>query len=133
MHLRLGKEDLLTLLLRLRYFHCLTEVTTLKVAEKLHSTPCELMHWHECRLLGHAKPENQLVAYVWEPGDGLEVILDTLVEVCLCMICIIWALLCNDAGPLGHAYALKALPHETKPQWTILLFVYPIVQSKSLT
>jgi hypothetical protein len=37
--LRLLKEDLLTLLLRCGYFHCLTEVTTLEVVEKLHSTP----------------------------------------------------------------------------------------------
>ncbi len=65
-HLRLCKEDLLTLLLRRGYFHCLTEVATIKVAEKLHSTPCELVHWHECGLLGCTKPANQLVAYIWE-------------------------------------------------------------------
>jgi hypothetical protein len=97
------------------------EVVTLEVAEKLHSTPCELVHWHECRLLGCTKPVNQLVAYIWETGDSLEVIPDALIKVQLCTICIVWALLCNDAGPLGQAYVLKALIHETKQQWTIVL------------
>jgi hypothetical protein len=67
------------------------------------------------------KPANQLVAYVWKSGDGLRIIFDTLIEVCLHMICIVWALLRNDAGPLGQASALKALTHETKQQWTIVL------------
>jgi hypothetical protein len=49
--LRLREEDLFTLLLRRGYVHCLTEVVTLKVAEKLHSTPLELVHWYESRLL----------------------------------------------------------------------------------
>jgi hypothetical protein len=79
------------------------------------------VHWHESGLLKGTEPANQLVAYVWESSNGLKVIPDTLVEVCLCMICIIWASLCNDAGPLGQAYALKALTHETKQQWTIIL------------
>jgi hypothetical protein len=112
--LRLHEEDLFTLLLRCRYIHCSTEVTTLKVAEKLHSTPRELVHQHESRLLGGTEPENQLVAYIWESGNSLKVILDTLVEVCLHTICIVWALLCNDAGPLGQAYTLKALTYETE-------------------
>jgi hypothetical protein len=99
--LRLCKEDLFTLLLCHRYFHCLAEVATLEVAKKLYSRPHELVHWHESRLLGCTKPENQLVTYIWEISDGLEVIPDTLVEVCLHTICIVWALLCNDAGPLG--------------------------------
>jgi hypothetical protein len=57
------------------------EVVTLKVAEKLHLTPRELVHWHECGLLGLTKPANQLVAYIWETGNSLEVIPDALVEV----------------------------------------------------
>ncbi len=121
MHLRLCGEDLLTLLLRRRYFHHSTEVVTLEVAKKLCSTLHELVHWHESGLLGRTKPANQLVAYVWETGDGLELIPDKLIQVCLCTICIVWALLCNDAGPLGQAYVLKALTHETKQQWTIVL------------
>jgi hypothetical protein len=56
--LRLRKEDLFTLLLHRGYVHCSTEVVTLKVAEKLHLMPGELVHWHECRLLGHTKPAN---------------------------------------------------------------------------
>ncbi len=99
MCLGLCKEDLFTLLLCRGYFHCSTEVATLKVAEKLHSMLHELMHWHERGLLGRTKPANQLVAYIGKPGNGLKVILDTFVEVCLRTICIVWTSLCNDAGP----------------------------------
>jgi hypothetical protein len=102
-HLRLHEEDLFTLLLRRRYVHCLAEVTTIEVAEKLHSTPRELVHWHESGLLRITEPANQLVAYVWESGNGLKIIPDTLVKFCLSMICIVWALLCNDTGPLSQA------------------------------
>jgi hypothetical protein len=79
--LRLHKEDLFTLLLRCRYIHCLMEVTTLEVVEKLYSTPHELVHWHESRFLRSTEPANQLVAYVWKSGDGLKIIPDTLVKV----------------------------------------------------
>jgi hypothetical protein len=48
--LGLREEDLYTLLLRRGYIHRSTEVVTLKVAEKLHLTPHELMHWHESGL-----------------------------------------------------------------------------------
>jgi hypothetical protein len=90
------------------------EVATPDVAEKLYSTPHEFVHWHESRFPGSTEPENQLVTYIWESGDGLKVIVDTLVKVCFCTICIVWASLCNDAGPLGQAYALKLLTHETE-------------------
>ncbi len=80
-HLRLRREDFFTLLLCRGYVHRSTEVVTLEVAEELHSMPRELMHWHECGLLGHTKPANQLVAYIWETNDSLEVIPDELVEV----------------------------------------------------
>jgi hypothetical protein len=119
--LGLRKEDLLALLLRRGYFHCSAVVATFEVAEKLYSMPRELVHWHECGLLGHTKPADQLVAYIWETGNSLEVIPDALVEVCLHTICIFQALLCNDAGPLGLAYILKALTHKNKQQWTIVL------------
>jgi hypothetical protein len=113
-HLRLRKEDLFTPLLCRRYVHCSMEVTTIKVVEKLYSTPHELVHWPESGLLRSMEPANKLVAYVWESGDGLTVIPDTLVKVCLCTICIVWASLRNDAGPLGLAYALKVLTHEVE-------------------
>jgi hypothetical protein len=119
--LRLHEEDLFTLLLGHGYVHCSTEVVTLEVAEKLHLTPHELVHWHESGLLGCKKPANQLVANVGEPGDGLKVVPDALVEVCLRMVCIIWASFHDDAGPLGQAYVLKALTQEAKQQWTIVL------------
>ncbi len=121
MHLRLQEEDVFTLLLRRRYIHRSTEIATLEVAEKLYSTLCELVYWHESGFLGHTKPANQLVTYVWKSGNGLKVILDTLIEGCLRTICIVWALLRDDAGPLGQAYTLKAPTHETKQQWTIVL------------
>ncbi len=111
-HLGLCKEDLFTLFLCCRYVHHSMEVTTIKVAEKLYSMPHELVHRHESGLLRSMEPANQLVAYVWESGNGLKVIPDTLVEIWLCMICIVWASLHNDAGPLGQAYTLKALTHE---------------------
>jgi hypothetical protein len=113
-HLGLHKEDLFTLLLCRGYFHCSTEVATLKVAEKLYLTPHELVHWHKSRLLGHMKPANQLVAYIWKIGDSLKVIPDAFVKVCLHMICLIWTLLFDDTGPLGQAYVLKALTHEVE-------------------
>ncbi len=72
------------------------------------------MHWHESGLLGRTKPANQLVANIWKTSDSLEVIPDALVEVCLCTICLVWASLSNDPGPLGQAYVLKALTHEVK-------------------
>jgi hypothetical protein len=97
------------------------EVATLKVAEKLYSTLRELVHWHESGLLGRTKPANQLVANIWKSSNGLKVIPDTLVEVCLCTICIVWASLCNVTCPLSQAYALKALTHEIKQQLTIVL------------
>jgi hypothetical protein len=114
MSLGLREEDLFTLLLRCGYFHHLTEVTTLKIAVMLCSMPHELMHWHESGLLGHTQPANQLVAYIGTTGDSLEVILDIFIKVSLCMICIVWTLLCNDAGSFGQAYVLKALTHEFK-------------------
>jgi hypothetical protein len=83
--------------------------------------PHELVHWHESGLFGHAKPANQLVANVGEPGNGLEVVPDALVEVCLRPTCIFRALFCDDAGPLCQSYVLKALTQEAKQQWTIVL------------
>ncbi len=87
--LGLREEDLFTLLLRCRYVHQSTEVVTLGVAEKLHLTPHELVHWHESGLLGHTKQANQLVANVGEPGNGLKLVPDALVKVCLRTICIV--------------------------------------------
>jgi hypothetical protein len=112
MRLRLHEEDLFTLLLRRGYFHCLTEVATLKIAEKLYSMPHEPVHQHKSMLLSRTKPANQLVAYIQKPSNSLEVIPDTFVKVCLCTICIVRISLCDDAGPFGQAYVLKALTHE---------------------
>ncbi len=120
-HLRLREEDLFTLLLRRGYVHRSTEVVTLEVAEKLHLTPHEHVHWHESGLFGRTKLSNQLVTDVGEPSNGLEVVPDALTEGCLHPICIVRALFCNDAGPLCQAYVLKALTQEAKQQWTIVL------------
>jgi hypothetical protein len=118
--LRLCEEDLFTLLLRRAYVHCLTEVLTLEVAEKLHLMPHELVHQHEGGLLGRTKPANQLVT-IGEPGNDLEVVPDALVKVCLRLICIVQASFRNDTGPLSQAHVLKALTQEAKQQWTIVL------------
>ncbi len=114
MRLGLCKENLFTLLLRHGYFHHLTKIATLKIAEKLYSTLHEFLHRHESGLLGHTKPASQLVPYIGKTGNSLKVIPDALVKVCLHKICIIWTLLCNDASPCGRAYVLKALTHEVK-------------------
>jgi hypothetical protein len=111
MHLGLRTEDLFTLLLHHGYFHRLTEVATLKIAEKLYLIPHELVHWRESGLLGSTKTTDQLVAYIREPGNGLKVIPDAFIEVCICTICVLGALLCNDTGPFGQAYVLKTLTH----------------------
>jgi hypothetical protein len=113
---RLGlcKENLFTFLLRHSYVHRLMEVTTLKISEKLYSTQHELVHWHESRLLRSMEPANQLATYVWESGNGLKIIPDTCIEVCLRAICIIWASLYDDACPLSQAYTLKALTHDVE-------------------
>jgi hypothetical protein len=119
--LRLRKEDLFTLILCRGYVHHLTGVVTLKVAEKLHSTPHELMHQHESGLLCRTQPANQLVANVGKPGDGLKIIPDALIKVCLHTICIVQASFRDNAGPLCQAYILKALTQEAKQQLTIVL------------
>jgi hypothetical protein len=90
--LRLGEEDLFTLLLRRGYLHCSMEIIALEVAEKLYSTTHELVHRHESGLLGRTKPANQLVANVEEPGNGLKVVPDSFVEFFLRRICIFWTL-----------------------------------------
>jgi hypothetical protein len=56
MRLGLWEEDLFTLLLCHGYFHRLTKVATLEIAEELYLTPHELVHWHESGLLGSVKP-----------------------------------------------------------------------------
>jgi hypothetical protein len=114
MCLGLRKEDLFTLLLCCGYFNVSTEVATLEIAEKLHSMLHELVHRHESGLLGRTKPANPLVAYIEKIGDSLEVIRDTFVKACPRMICIAWTSICNDAGPFGQAYILKALTNEVE-------------------
>jgi hypothetical protein len=100
MRLGLCKEGFFTLLLRCGYFHHSTKVTTLKIAEKLYSTPHELMHWHESRLLGSTNPADQLAAYIGEPGNGLKVVPDTFIENLPLYNLRLRALLCDDAGHL---------------------------------
>jgi hypothetical protein len=119
--LSMCEEDLFTLLLCCGYVHRLTEVVTLEVAEKLHLMLHELVHWHESRLLCCTKPANQLVKDIGEPSNGLKVVPDALVEVCLCTICITGASFCNNTGLLCQAYILKALKQKAKQQWTIVL------------
>ncbi len=92
---------------------------SVEVAEELHSTPCELMHWHEFGLLGNAKPTNQLVANVQEPGNCLEVILNALVKVFLCQVRIAVSLFAHNIGPLDETDVLKKLAHQAEQCWTV--------------
>jgi hypothetical protein len=101
MRFGLRKEDLFTLLLHRGHFHQSTEVATLEIAEELYSTPHELVHWHESGLLGGMKPADQLVANIGEPGNGLKVIPDLFIKVCLCLVCVIGASLCDDISPFS--------------------------------
>ncbi len=73
------------------------DVAIVKIAEELYSMPHKLMHWHEGGLLGGAKPADQLVANIGEPGDCLKVIPDALVKVCLRTVCFGGASLGNVA------------------------------------
>ncbi len=63
--------------------------------------PHELVHWHKSRLFCCTKPANQLVANVWEPGNGLEVVPDALVEVV-------------QSALSGHRFA-TTLVHSVRP------------------
>jgi hypothetical protein len=58
MRLGLCVEDVVALLLCCGQLHRLTDTATLEVAEELYLTLHEFMHWHECGLLGGAKPKN---------------------------------------------------------------------------
>ncbi len=103
MHLGLREEDLLTLLLHCGYFYHSTEVATLEVAEKLYSTPHELVHWHESGLLGSTKPVNQLAAYIWETSNSLEVIPDAPLKFAFV-----------QSALFGHCFAMT-LVHSVRP------------------
>jgi hypothetical protein len=99
MCLGLREEDLFALLLRCEKLHHSTDVATVKVTEELYLTLNELMHWHEGGLLCGTKPVDELVTNIWEPGNCLKIIHDSLVEVCLCMLCFSGASLGNFACP----------------------------------
>ncbi len=96
-------------------------VATLEIAEELYSTPHELVHWHESGLLGSTKPADQLVANIGEPGNSLKEISDAFVQVCLCTVCVIGALLRDDVCPFNQTFILKTLTHQVKQCWTIVL------------
>ncbi len=83
--------------------------------------PHELVHQHEGGLHGSTKPADQLIANIAEPGDGLKAIPDAFLEICLCTVCVIGALLCNDICPFCQTYILKTLTHQVKQCWTIVL------------
>jgi hypothetical protein len=97
------------------------EVTVNEVAEELHSTPHKLMHWHECGLLSNAKPMNQLVANIWEPGNCLKIVPNAFVEVFLCEVHIVRAFFTQNVGPLCETNVLKTLAHQPEQCWTVFL------------
>ncbi len=93
------------------------EVTTIKVAEELHSTPHDFMHWDERGLLGNSKPTNQLVT---KPGGCFKVIPDTLIEVFFLEMHIVGALFTHNDGPLCETDVMETLAHQAEQCWTIL-------------
>jgi hypothetical protein len=98
------------------------DIATDKVAEELYLMPHEVMHWHEGRLLGGAKPTNQLVAAnIQEPSNCLKIIPDALVKVGLCTVCFGGASLGNDIGPFSETYILETLTHQIEQCWTVVL------------
>jgi hypothetical protein len=97
------------------------EVANFKIVKELYLRPHELVHQHESRFLGGKKPVDQLVANIGEPGNSLKVVPDAFVEVPLCTVCIVGALLHNDVCPFGQTYILKPLTHQVKQCWTIIL------------
>jgi hypothetical protein len=116
------KEDLFGLLLSCRQLHCWADVATVKVAVELYLMLHELIHLHEGGLLGGAKPTNQLVANISEPGNCLKVIPDALVKFGLCTICLSGALLSNDVGLFSEIYILETLTHQVEQCWTVIFF-----------
>ena len=94
------------------------EVTTIKVAEELHSTPHDFMHWDEPGLLGNSKPTNQLVT---KPGGCFKVIPDTLIEVFFLEMHIVGALFTHNDGPLCETDVMETLAHQAEQCWTIFL------------
>ncbi len=121
MHFWLREKDVFHFFLCCGKLHYLMEESTVEIAEELHLALHEFMHWHECGLLGNAKPTNQLVANVWEPGNCLKVIPDALVKVFLCEVPMIGALLAHNVGPLYENNILKTLTHQAEQCWTIFL------------
>ena len=76
--------------------------------------PHKLMHRHDHRLLGNAKPTNQLVANIWDPGNCLEVVLDALAKVFLSEKHIVGALFSHNVGLLHKANVLETLAHQAE-------------------
>jgi hypothetical protein len=79
------------------------------------------MNWHECGLLGNAKPTDQLVANVWKPGNCLEVVPNALVIVLLHEACIVGALFTHNVGPLHETNVLETLARQAEHSWTVFL------------
>jgi hypothetical protein len=87
------------------------DVATIKVTKEAYSRPHGIMHQHEGGLVGGAKPVNQLVADIQEPGDRLEVIPDALIKVGLCTVCLGGELFSNNLDPFSETYVLETLTH----------------------
>jgi hypothetical protein len=79
------------------------------------------MHWHECRLLGNAKPKNQLVTNIWESSNCLKVVPDALFQVFYCQGHNVGALLAHNIGPLCETNILETSTHQAEQCWTIFL------------
>jgi hypothetical protein len=95
----------------------------LEVTKELHTATHVVMHRHERRLLSSAKPADQLVANVLEPGKYLEIISLTFDKAFEHFGIFIQATGGDDVLPFGQADLLETLLEQWKQCWTIMLLI----------
>ena len=117
------EEDLLDLLGLRGQLHRRTKEPFLEVAHKLHSLPHVVMHRHECGLSSRAKPADQLVTDVREPGECFEIVSLALNEALVRLARIVRASRGHDVQPFGQADLLEALFQEREQRGPVALLV----------
>ena len=123
MLLRHRKKDLFDLLRLRGQLHRRTKETLLEVAHELHSSPHVIMHRHECGLSSRAKPADQLVADVREPGECFEIVSLALNEALVRLARVVRASRGHDVQPFGQADLLEALFQEREQREPVALLV----------
>ena len=117
------KEDLLDPLRFRGKLHRRRKESFLEVAYKLHSSPHVVMHGHESGLSSRAKPADQLVADVREPGECLEVVSLAVDEVLVRLARVVRASRGHDVRPFGQADLLETLLQEREQRGPVALLV----------